>query len=131
MNNDKINMLKSYISVNVAPVLIDFASNINLPKSVIIPANCEVKELNGHYEGEDFLAPKWYYDLTNANEAKIIIIKDIDSISKEEQLKFKELLEYRQISTFKIPESTRIILTATNISKETINEEIYSLVAHI
>ena len=131
MNNDKMNMLKSYISVNVAPVLIDFASNINIPKSVIIPANCEAKELNGHYEGEDFLAPKWYYDLTNTNEAKIIMIKDIDSISKEEQLKFKELLEYRQVSTFKIPENTRIILTATNISKETINEEIYSLVAHI
>ncbi len=58
-------MLKSYISVNVAPVLIDFASNINIPKSIIIPEN------------------------------------------------------------------TRIILTAKNISKETINEEIYSLVAHI
>ena len=120
MNNDKMNMLENYILVNVAPVLIDFSSNINTTKSVIIPANCEVKELNGHYEGEDFLAPKWYYDLTNTNEAKIIIIKDIDSISKEEQLKFKELLEYRQVSTFKIPENTRIILTATNISKETI-----------
>ncbi len=131
MNNDKMNMLKSYILVNVAPILIDFASNINIPRSVIIPAICEAKELTGHYEGEDFLAPKWYYDLTNANESKIIIIKDIDSISKEEQLKFKELLEYKQVSTFKIPENTRIILTATNISKETINEEIYSLVAHI
>ena len=87
--------------------------------------------MNGHYEGEDFLAPKWYYDLTNTNESKVIVIKDIDNISKEEQLKFKELLEYRQVSTFKIPENTRIVLTATNINKETINEEIYSLVAHI
>ncbi len=131
MNNDKMNMLKSYLSINVAPVLIDLEFSIDIPKSIIIPANCEVKELNGHYEGEDFLAPKWYYDLINTNEAKVIVIKDIDSISKEEQLKFKELLEYRQVSTFKIPEDTRIILTAKNINKETINEEIYSLVAHI
>ncbi len=131
MNNTKLKMLKNYIAVNVAPVLIDFASNINLSESLKIPANCELKELNGHYDGEYFIAPKWYNALISTNESKIIVIKDIDSISKEEQLKFKELLEYRQISTFKIPDNTRIILTAKNISKETINEEIYSLVAHI
>ena len=130
MNSAKLKMLKNYIAVNVSPVLIDFASNINIPESIKIPADCEVKELNGHYEGENFLAPKWYNDLINTN-GRIIIIKDIDSISKEEQLKFKELLEYKQISTFKIPDNTRIIVTAKNISKETINEEIYSLVAHI
>ena len=67
MNNDKMNMLKRYLSVNVAPVLIDFASNIHILNSIIIQANCETKELNGHYEGEDFIAPKWYYDLTNIN----------------------------------------------------------------
>ena len=131
MYNDKVDMLKNYLSVNVAPVLIDFASDIIISESIIIPASCEVQNLNGHYEKEDFVAPKWYYDLVNSDNVKIIVIKDIDSISKEEQLKFKELLAYRQISTFKIPENTRIILTAKNISKETINEEIYSLVAHI
>ena len=131
MINDKINMLENYILVNVAPILIDFIDNINFPKSIIIPANCEITELIGHYEEENFLAPKWYYDLIETNETKIIIINNIDSISKEEQLKFKELLKYRQVSTFKIPKKTRIILTAKNISKETINEDIYSLVAHI
>ena len=130
MNSAKLKMLKNYIAVNVSPVLIDFASSINIPDSIKILADCEIKELNGHYEGENFLAPKWYNDLINTN-GKIIVIKDIDSISKEEQLKFKELLEYKQVSTFKIPDNTRIILTAKNISKETINEEIYSLVAHI
>ena len=131
MNYEKIDLLKSYIATNVAPILVDFISNLNIPESITIPANIETKELNGHYEGENFLAPQWYYDLTHTNEAKIIVIQDIDSISKEEQLKFKELLEYRQVSTFKIPENTRIILTAKKISKETMNEEIYSLVAHI
>ncbi len=131
MNHEKIDMLKSYIATNVTPILVDFISNLNIPESIIISANIEAKELNGHYEGENFLAPQWYYDLTNTNETKIIVIQDIDSISKEEQLKFKELLEYRQVSTFKIPENTRIILTAKKVSKDTINEEIYSLVAHI
>ncbi len=113
---DKMEMLKSYISVNVCPILIDFW--IDFTGAIIIPANSKIEELN-------------WYDLINDNKAKIIIIKDIDSIPKIEQLKFKELLKYKQINTLKIPENTRIILTAKNINKETINEEIYSLVAHI
>ena len=58
MNKEKMNILKNYISINVAPVLIDFELNINIPNSIIIPANCEVSELNGHYEKKFFFAPK-------------------------------------------------------------------------
>ena len=57
-----------------------------------------------------------------------IVLRDF---SKEEQKKFIEILEYRKISTFEIPNDVVIIVTANNINKDTINEEIYSLVAHI
>ena len=58
-------------------------------------------------------------------------IDNIDSISKEEQLKFSELLEHRKISTFNLPDNCVIIVTAKNINKDTINEEIFSLLARI
>jgi len=59
------------------------------------------------------------------------VVGDFDSISKEEQLKFCELLEHRKISTFELPKSCVIIVTANEINKDKINEEIYSLVAQI
>ncbi len=131
MNQDKINLLKNYISANVAPILIDFVSDIHLSNSISIPANCDESDFNGHFLGKEFLPPKWYYELIHKKDTKVIVINNIDSISKEEQLKFKELLKYKQVATFKIPEKTRIILTAKKVNKNTINEEIYSLVAHI
>ena len=121
-------MLKNYIACNVIPVLTDLVKDTDFPNSVVIPADCRIAELNGHYEGDEFVTPKWYNELNNKN---ILIINNIDEISKEYQMKFKELLKYRQISTFQIPENIRIIVIAKNINKETINEEIYSLTAQI
>ena len=60
-----------------------------------------------------------------------IVIDKIDSISKGEQLKFCELLEHRKISTFELPKSCVIIVTANEINKDKISEEIFSLVARI
>ena len=53
-------------------------------------------------------------------------VKEINSI--EDKI---EILKYRQVSTFELPKNTIIILTAKYINKKTINEELYSLVAHI
>ena len=64
-------------------------------------------------------------------DIKILVIDKIDSISKEEQVKFIEILKYRKVSTFELPKDIVIIVTANKISKDTINEEIYSLLAHI
>ena len=124
----KLNILKNYIMSNAMPILIDFIDGSIIPNSVILPANCDIKDLNGHYEGTNFVAPKWLNELDNKN---ILVIDNLDAISKDEQLKFKEILKYRKIATFDIPSNVVIILTAKKINKETINEEIYSLVAHL
>ena len=128
---DKKELLLSYIKSNVAPILVDFLSGNDIKNAVIIPANIDSKELNGHYEGINFLPPKWMSEILSTNTSKILIIDKIDSISKEEQLKFCELLEYRKISTFSLPETTVILVTANEINKDKISEEIYSLVAQI
>ena len=124
-------LLMSYIRANVAPILVDFISGKDVKGAVVIPANIDNKELNGHYDGIDFMPPKWLSEITQTNESKFLIIDKIDTISKEEQLKFCELLEHRKISTFELPKSCVSIVTANEINKDKINEEIYSLVALI
>lgn len=127
----KKDLLISYIKANIAPILILSNYITEFENSVVIPANISIKELNGFYDEVTFKPPKWLNAILNTNENKILIIDKIDSINKEEQLKFCELLKYRKISTFKLPENCVIIITADEISREKINEEIYALVAHI
>lgn len=130
MENKK-EILLSYIKTNVAPILVDFISGKDLNDAVILPANVDVKELNGHYDGTDFMPPKWLNEILTPNASKILVVDKIDTISKEDQLKFCELLEHRKISTFELPKSCVIIVTANEINKDKINEEIFSLVARI
>ena len=124
-------LLKSFIKSNVAPILINFLNGKDIPNSILLPSNVDISELNGHYENDEFLPPNWLTQITSSSKQAILVIDKIDEILKKEQLKFVELLKYRQISTFKLPESTIIIVTAKKINKNTINEEIYSLVTHI
>ena len=131
MMENKRELLLSYIKSNVAPILVDFLSGNDIKNAVILPANIDSKELNGHYDGVDFLPPKWMSEILGTNASKIVIIDKIDSVSKEEQLKFCELLEHRKISTFSLPENCVILVTANEVNKNKISEEIYSLVVQI
>jgi hypothetical protein len=128
---DKKEILLSYIKANVVPILVDFISGKDLNGAVVLPANVDVKELNGHYDGADFIPPKWLNEILSTNASSILVIDKIDTILKEEQLKFCELLEHRKISTFELPKNCIIIVTANEINSDKINEEILSLVARI
>lgn len=130
MENKK-EMLLSYIKANVAPILVDFISGKDINGAVVLPANVDVKELNGHYDGADFMPPKWLNEILSTNASKILVIDKIDTILKEEQLKFCEILEHRKVSTFKLPKNCVVIVTANEINKDKISEEIFSLVARI
>lgn len=130
MNDAKRELLMSYIKSNVAPILVDFISGDSIPNSVVLPANCEMTELNGHYDNTEFVSPDWLNKL-DGTTSNILIIDKIDSIPKNEQTKFVEILKYRQVSTFELPKNIVIVVTAKEINENTINEEIYSLVTHI
>ena len=127
---EKRQLLINYLEVNVAPILVDFLVGEDLHDALVLPANIDIKELNGHYENIDYLPPKWFKDLLKKDN-KLLVIDKIDTISKEEQLKFGELLKYRKLSTFDLPNDCRILVTANKINKDVINEEIVSLVAVI
>ena len=126
---ERVEMLLSCIEANVAPILVDFISGADLEDAIILPANAGIGELNGHYEGTDYVAPDWYKDIVSSNKAKLLVIDRIDTIPKSEQLKFGEILEYRKVSTFELPKNCVIIITAKEINKGTISEELFSLVS--
>ena len=117
-------MLETYMKANIVPILVDFKSSKDFNDSVIIPANIDVKELDGHYEGTEYLPPKWY-----SNLKKVLVIDNIDTLPKEEQLKFGEILEYRKVSTFELPKDCVVILTVKEINK--VSVDVLSLVAII
>lgn len=130
MNPTKSELLISYIKSNSSPILLDFLDGSSIPNSVILPANCEITELNGTYNNMEFVPPKWLNKLESRTPS-ILVIDKIDNIPKNEQIKFKEILKYRQVSTFKLPKNTIIFVTAKEINEDAINKEIYQLVAHI
>jgi len=125
-----IEFLKEYIKANVCPILIDFLESSYIPNCILLSSNIDLKELDGYYENENYLPPKWYSKLINDNK-NVIVIDNIDSIDKNEQDKFLELIKYRKVSTFDLPSDVVIIITAKNINKDTISKNIYDLVAHI
>ncbi|MEG0909587.1 MAG: hypothetical protein RSH78_04410 [Bacilli bacterium] len=133
MNQDKINMINTYIENNVGPVLIEGVTSLSFPRAVVLPSNCEIDFLNGHYEDIEFVPPIWYTELMNKQNSvhNLLVIDNITNISIEEQLKFCEILKYRKISTFGLPENCAIIITCDIVDKTKISPEIYALVAHI
>lgn len=131
MNGNKKELLTSYIKSNTAPILVDFIEGKDIPESVILPANCDISELNGYYENIEYKPPKWLSQILEIKKQTILVIDKIDKIPIIEQTKFIEILKYRQVSTFELPKNTVIVVTAEYINENTINEEIYSLVAHI
>jgi len=126
-------MFRAYIDANVAPLLVENANEEIFHDPVIIPANCDVSLLTGHYENDKFEPPPWYKELIAKKDVQYnyLVISDITSTSKDEQLKFVELLKHRKISDFELPENVVIIVLASSVNRDLIAEEIYSLVAHI
>lgn len=131
--NDKLEMLREYISANVAPILLEGVKKDAFDNAIILPANISKTLLVGSYDGVNYVCPTWYDVLKKkeVSSVNLLLIDDITTISKEEQLKFYEILKYRKIDTFKLPDNCVIIILASKVNKDLINKDIYSLVAHI
>ena len=61
----------------------------------------------------------------------VLIIKDINKISEEEQRKFIELFKYRKVYVHKLPENCMIFATYSDLEKRPIQKELYSFMIHI
>lgn len=130
MKSERMEMLEGLLKGGVSPILLeDFPASI-FTDGVILDATCDKSELNGHYEGEKFCPPEWYTKLLSLSEP-ILVISNINKIPVDEQKKFVEILKYKKVSTFDLPEKTIILVTANNLEENKISEDVYSLVAHI
>ena len=132
-NQEKIIMLEKYIKAGSSPILLENFNTENLKNAVILNSDCDNSLLNGHYEDINFVAPEWYNQILekSKNTYSLLVIKDLNKIDKEEQLKFLELFKYKKVSTFELPKNCVIVVTCTNLEENSISEEIYSLLAHI
>ena len=130
---DRLLILEGLLKSSISPILLEDIPSHIFDESVVIESDCSIDLLNGHYEGVEFMPPKWYTKLVNENIEfqPVLIINNINKIPYEEQTKFTEILKYKKVSTFPLPKDTIIIVTASNLKDNKINEEIYSLMAHV
>ena len=130
MQNQIKQLLLKYINVGMKNILLEDIPNERFKNNVILASSCDISLLNGHYEGEEFVAPKWYIELSKKKNP-LLVIENINDIDVNDQKKFIEILKYRKISTFDLPRNCVVILTCSNLKSKPINEEVYSLVVHI
>ena len=134
-NIRKVNIAKGNFRFTPLTYLEESIKNIEkMPQSTyeeIIEKYVEMNIAHPFREGNGRSTRIWLNQILNTNTSKLLVIDKIDSIPKEEQLKFCELLKYRKISTFELPKNCVIIVTATTINNKKINNEILSLVAQI
>lgn len=127
MYKEKIELLNNYLKSGINVILLENFKNEIFKDNVTLDKNSAVC---GHYEGVEFMAPDWYYKLLE-NDEKILVIKDINKMDLNEQTKFIEIIKYKKVNTFDLPSNTIIIILVENLKDYKLNEEIYSLVAHI
>lgn len=133
MIGEQLKMLDSYIKSGISPILLENIPTKVFEGAVILESDCNNSLLNGHYEGVEFKAPEWYEKLIQISKENhaVLLIDNINKISKEEQTKFIEIFKYKKVSTFDLPKNCTIIVTCSNLKERPINEEVYSLMAHI
>lgn len=130
MNSDRIKILEGILKSGISPILLeDFPVSV-FQDAVILESNCDVSELNGHYEETEFCPPEWYKKLTSKDNP-VLVINNINKIPTDEQIKFVEIFKYNKISTFELPKNCIVIATVSNLKENPINEQVYSLMAHI
>lgn len=132
MKEEIKNMLEEYIKANVSPILTTVDKNV-FKDYTEIKADCTDEFLKGSFDENNYQKPSWYIDIINKQENNInlLLITDLDKVSKEKQKRFIELLKYRQINILTLPKNCVIIVLVDKISKETIDKDIYSLSACI
>ena len=133
MKEAKKKLLLNYMKSNVCPILVENLSMSFYKNCVLLDSNCDISLLNGHYEGIEFVAPKWYLELIEKSKkgSVVLFINGINEIDVSDQVKFMEILKYRKISTFDLPSNCAIVVSCSSLKDKAINEEVYSLMAHI
>lgn len=134
MNKEQVDLLGEYIKAGKSAVLIEEIPEVVIEKgAIVINSDCSSSELMGYFDNLEYVAPEWYDKLMESSKihTPVLIIKDINKVSEEEQRKFIELLKYKKVYVNKIPENCMIFVTYSDLKEKPIDEEVYSFMAHI
>ena len=125
MDLNRIDLLKEYINGNYAPILTEDKYVSILPEHGNIDVNNIENEVNVTIDGNgNQVIPKW---IEEVNKTKILLIRNIDFVSKEKQRYLVEVLKSKKISNIELDKNVIIILTCQNMDLTKIDEEVISL----
>lgn len=113
MSVSKVKSILTLAKVN--PVLATQTSATEFDDVIVIEGGISSKQLGIVQTEKGLKAPKWFKDITRKDGAKRLVISGVDTISKEEQEKFYEMLKYKTISGIKLPQNTEIIVLASDL----------------
>lgn len=134
MNKEQVNLLGEYIKARSSVILIEnIPENVIKKGAIVINSDSSNTELMGSFENLEYKAPKWYNELIESSKkhTPVLVIKDINKIPKKEQRKFIELLKYKKVYVNKLPDNCMIFITYSNLSENSIDEELYSFMVQI
>ena len=127
-----IEKLNELIELSNDPIVLKDTKFKLTGQEVIIEANTPVKGISERYIDGSVEAPDWYKDLMKINSKRpILIINNINSIDEVQQARFLDLIKYKKVGSFTLPENTLILITYYSSEKYKLNESIASLVMHM
>lgn len=126
--------MEEYIVSGNKPILLE--ENLKLDKlkySVILDANCDRKKLRCENKRFKVVPPSWFTEITlnSRNKRSLLIVNNLNCVSKKEQRKFYELLKYKKIEFLNLPENCTILITCKNLKENQLDKKIDSLLIHV
>lgn len=125
-NNLKLKLNKILSNNKSWSIIIEGLDAKLIKDAVIINANINSQDLGIKIDSNGYIYPKFISELENS-KTKILIIDELDEISKEEQEKFYGLIKYKGINGYKFPKETQIIITTKTNGLNKISQDILNL----
>ncbi len=101
----------------------DFLNATFLSATIPSESLAVINDLNGP------VLPEWVKQIEEKGDSKtnLLVITDLDKIEMRDQIKFKSLLELRQLSGYKLPENLQILILIDSGNRDKVDNQILSL----
>lgn len=111
-------------------ILIMGITGENFEDAVIIPATIPSQKLGIGIDNKgEYVYPSWLREIEEkkSSENILIIIDELDKVSKDEQEKFYGMLKYKGINGYTFPANSQIVCTSRSTDQSKISERILGL----
>lgn len=125
--------LKGLMSISNEPILVNDVKFNNNGLDVVIDSKISIDELNDKFVDGKYVTPNWYNDLVNKSKERktALVIENINDIDEVAQAKFIDIIKYKKIGLYKLPENIAIFITYNTSSEYKLNDNIASLVMYM